>query len=524
MGTLASYMAQSALVMTMLYLAYKWLMASTTFLSLNRAALLGIYIVSWSLPALLPLLENGSDETAAISVGLRALSLAPEAAPASPSTDWWRVALWIYMAGGAATLGVTVAGIMRMRRIILSGTRSEENGYVKIVSRAAPGPFSWGRYIVLRPCDCDSSMVMVMAHEEAHLRQLHWLDLVAAQITVILQWFSPAAWLMMRELKTVHEFQADRAVAGDDPVAYQMMLLKKTVGSSFPTFTDSLNHSQIKLRITMMMTKRTSPSRKMTALALPAMAALAAMTLSQPAVADVVLRISSATVTNGENHDRKVTKSAPSAQMPRAVSTADDIVTEEKDADAVTQVSSQTEDTSETVTEELSVISIDKTSGSSGPAMAIFIDGKEDKGDLSAVNPHDIVAIQIIKNDPDYPDGKIMITTVNAADGAATVAVASEKCAEFKGGQKALMRFLADNIKYPAEAKEAGVSGRVVVSFTIEADGTVSDPQIVRGQHPALDKEALRVVRLSGGQWIPGSNGGTPVATRYTVPISFKTK
>lgn len=274
----------------------------------------------------------------------------------------------------------------------------------------------------------------------------------------------------------------------------------------------------------MMMTKRTNPSRKMTALALPAMTALAAMTLSLPAVADVVLRIGSATVTSGENHDRKVTKSTPSAQMPRAVSTADDIVTEEKDADAVTQVSSQTEDTSETVTEELCVISIDKTSGSSGPAMAIFIDGKEYKGDLSAVNPHDIVAMQIIKNDPAYPDGKIMITTVNAADGAATVAVASEKCAEFKGGQKALMRFLADNIKYPAEAKEAGVSGRVVVSFTIEADGTVSDPQIVRGQHPALDKEALRVVRLSGGQWIPGSNGGTPVATRYTVPISFKTK
>lgn len=523
MGTLASYMAQSALVMTMLYLAYKWLMASTTFLSLNRAALLGIYIVSWSLPALLPLLEIGSDETAAISVSLRALSLAPEAAPASPSTDWWRVALWIYMAGGAATLGVTVAGIMRMRRIILSGTRSEENGYVKIVSRAAPGPFSWGRYIVLRPCDCDSSMVMVMAHEEAHLRQLHWLDLVAAQITVILQWFSPAAWLMMRELKTVHEFPADRAVAGDDPVAYQMMLLKKTVGSSFPTFTDSLNHSQIKLRITMMMTKRTSPSRKMTALALPAMAALAAMTLSQPAVADVVLRIGRTSVTNGENHSRKVTKSAPSAQIPLAYEYAGETVTEEAyGADTPAQTPAETLAMNASADNENTVEEVNSTSGKP----AIFVNGVLFSGDLSGISLASIVKMDILKNDPAYPDGKLMITTTDAADGEVKdrAQAATEQCASFKGGENAFRQFLMENVKYPADAPNDGKQRRVIVQFTVETDGSVSDVKIMRGQDPALDKEALRVVKNSSGLWIPGSNNGTPVASRFTIPITFSKK
>lgn len=367
-------------------------------------------------------------------------------------------------------------------------------------------------------------MVMVMAHEEAHLRQLHWLDLVAAQITVILQWFSPAAWLMMRELKTVHEFQADRAVAGDDPVAYQIMLLKKTVGSSFPTFTDSLNHSQIKLRITMMMTKRTSPSRKMTALALPAMAALAAMTLSQPAVADVVLRIGRTSVTNGENHDRKVTKSAPSAQIPLAYEHADEVVTEE--ASGADSPAQSLEDTLTMHASAVSENAVEDAPATSGKP-AIFVNGVLfPPGDLSGIPSASIVKIDILKNDPAYPDGKIMITTTDAADGEVNdrVASATEKCASFKGGEKALKQFLIENVKYPADAPDDEKQRRVIVQFTVETDGSVSDVKIMRGQDPALDKEALRVVKNSSGLWIPGSNNGTPVASRFTIPITFSKK
>jgi beta-lactamase regulating signal transducer with metallopeptidase domain len=78
---------------------------------------------------------------------------------------------------------------------------------------------------------------MVMAHEKAHLRLLHWLDLIPAQLTVVLQWFSPAAWLMMRELRDVHEFRVDELVAGDDPAEYQMMLIRLSapVCQSSPT-------------------------------------------------------------------------------------------------------------------------------------------------------------------------------------------------------------------------------------------------------------------------------------------------
>lgn len=210
MGTFVSYMAQSALVMTMLYLAYKWLLSSTTFHSFNRAALLGIYAVAWILPALLPLFTPAPAPAVGIDISLKAMPIAvAEAEPAAPTFDWWRLALGIYLVGTAPTACYSLAGAVKVWRIIRSGERTREDGYIedgyiKVVSDAAPGPFSWGRYIVLRPEDCDSYEEMVLAHERAHLRHLHWVDLLLAQVTVILQWFSPAAWLTMRELKSVH--------------------------------------------------------------------------------------------------------------------------------------------------------------------------------------------------------------------------------------------------------------------------------------------------------------------------------
>lgn len=517
MGPFVSYMIQSALVMTMLYLAYKWLMASTTFHSLNRAALLGIYIMSWILPALLPIMAHSNFSGPSTAVTLDVLPAAVVVnSPSEPSFDWWRLALGVYLFGVAATACYSLLGAVRVCRIISSGIHTRKQGYIKVVSASAPGPFSWGRYIVLRPVDCDAYEDMVVVHEAAHLRRWHWLDLLLAQITAVLQWFSPAAWLMMRELKTVHEFQADREAGAGAPADYQIMLLKKTVGSSFPTFADSLNHSQIKLRITMMMNKRTSPSRKAAALALPVVAALSAMTLTIPAVADVASAIGKATLADTEFSNSKINESFETLQMP-ATAAPSPLRTVDGDVDEATVVE-------EAVAVE-NAVAEDQASQDSEkkkPSPVIFIDGKESRGDLSAVDPKDIVAIDVVKNDPAYPQGKIMVTTVKASDGAKRPAQAAEELAEYKGGFKALASFLAANIKYPAEAAKAGIEGRVIISFTINTDGTLSDLKVMKGVNEELDHEAERVVKLTSGQWIPATTDGHPVATRFTLPVQFK--
>lgn len=96
-----------------------------------------------------------------------------------------------------------------------------------------------------------------------------------------------------------------------------------------------------------------------------------------------------------------------------------------------------------------------------------------------------------------------------------------EQMPSFPGGDAALIQYLSNNIKYPVVAQENGVQGRVVVSFVVEKDGSITDVKVVRSVDPSLDKEAQRVVK-SMPKWIPGKQNGSAVRVKYNVPVSFK--
>lgn len=96
-----------------------------------------------------------------------------------------------------------------------------------------------------------------------------------------------------------------------------------------------------------------------------------------------------------------------------------------------------------------------------------------------------------------------------------------EQMPSFPGGISGLRTYLNQNIRYPAEAQETCVQGRVVVSFVVGKDGHISDVTVLRSVDPSLDKEAIRVVR-NMPRWTPGKQGGEPVRVRYNVPVSFR--
>ncbi len=96
-----------------------------------------------------------------------------------------------------------------------------------------------------------------------------------------------------------------------------------------------------------------------------------------------------------------------------------------------------------------------------------------------------------------------------------------EQMPSFPGGNAALMEYLGKNVKYPVVAQENGVQGRVVVSFVVERDGSITDVTVVRSVDPSLDKEAARVV-ASMPKWIPGKQNGSAVRVKYNVPVSFR--
>ncbi len=96
-----------------------------------------------------------------------------------------------------------------------------------------------------------------------------------------------------------------------------------------------------------------------------------------------------------------------------------------------------------------------------------------------------------------------------------------EQMPSFPGGPSALMEWLSNNVKYPVVAQENGVQGRVVVSFVVERDGSITDVKVVRGVDPSLDREASRVVRAMP-RWIPGKQNGSAVRVKYNVPVAFR--
>lgn len=103
------------------------------------------------------------------------------------------------------------------------------------------------------------------------------------------------------------------------------------------------------------------------------------------------------------------------------------------------------------------------------------------------------------------------------------VFTAVEQMPMFPGGDAALMEYLSSNIHYPAEAAKKGIQGRIVVGFIVERDGSLSDVHVFRSVDPALDREAIRVIK-SMPKWQPGKQNGNTVRVKYQVPVLFRLK
>ncbi len=119
-------------------------------------------------------------------------------------------------------------------------------------------PFSWFGYVVVSRSDIEENSQSIILHELSHIKQYHSLDLLVANITTIILWFNPTSWLVKRALQQVHEYCADEAViqCGVNIKKYQLILIKKSVGSRLQSISNTLNHSNLKNRITMMLKKK----------------------------------------------------------------------------------------------------------------------------------------------------------------------------------------------------------------------------------------------------------------------------
>ena len=313
MGAFATYTFESGIYLLVGYLIYKWLLSAENQPAFNRCILLSIYAISFIAP-LLP--THGFADVASGAGGMVQVEeidveLLPGKVPA-----WARICVISYYIGVIVTTLFFILSILSLLAILRRGEVQKMDSYSLILLQDTKmGTFSWLRYIVINRKDYEDAGETILIHECAHLRLLHGIDLFVAQLIIILLWYNPASWLMRAELRSVHEYQADDVVlqSGVDARQYQLLLTKKAVGQRFPSLANSLNHSKLKNRITMMCNQKTSPMRRLRSVAIVPALLVAAVAVNNPAVAAAIGTASAVSLSVD-----KVSEKIPSAQVPEA--------------------------------------------------------------------------------------------------------------------------------------------------------------------------------------------------------------
>lgn len=261
MEALLTYTWRVAACLAVAWLFFRLLLGRETFCRLNRFVVLALLVLSFLLP--LCVITVRREVPIHYEVWVHATEVRSAAAPVSAAAPFpWAALLGgLYLAGVLAAACRMAWSLAAVVRVIRRGRRERLADGVVLVRTPQPViPFSWGRYVVLAETEPAEEVATILLHERAHVRLHHTWDLLFADLAGCLQWFNPAVWLLRRELCAIHEYEADRAVleAGTDARAYQLLLVRRAVGTQAFVAANNFNHSKLQNRIAMMLKKRSS--------------------------------------------------------------------------------------------------------------------------------------------------------------------------------------------------------------------------------------------------------------------------
>ncbi|MCR5068970.1 MAG: M56 family metallopeptidase [Prevotella sp.] len=482
------YIIKIALTLALLYCSFFIFLSRETFHRFNRCMLVGIMVTSLIVPAI----HLQTKSQTMLNDGMCAMQQYMENDPMlvvvmteqASGVSWLQVIMWIYLLGVALMLCTTVAQAIALIRFMQRGIHhSDSKGNTVILHNSDTAPFSIFHYIVMSVSDYESHRQYILLHEQEHIRLGHTFDLLLLQFMKTVQWFNPFIWLLGRDLKIIHEYEADQAVInqGIDAKIYQQLLVIKVVGNRLQPFTNNLNHGSLKKRITMMYQKPSNRWLMLKALyAIPVVAltinAFATPNMSD-SVNDMVNTLENSNVLLAYTEVKQVKLDPMLAEMKR----------EAKDATIETESEAQATKDNETTQPE--------------------------------------------QNDYASTDEVFMVAEQNAA---------------FTGGNAAMTQYLTNNLKYPKVAFANNVCGKVVISFIIEKDGSCSNFEVkkssfsvetsdkatsdnaseaqaadTKASEEALTAEALRVCE-GMPKWQPAKQKGQVVRQQITLPITFR--
>ena len=287
------YQIKVGLCLIAFYLLWKLLLSRETFHRFNRVALLTVM----ALAMVLPWMRLSLDAAAPVAqqmVVLEDLIVTPNGQVAAQQSSWsvMGIATVLYFIGMALVAAWLLHSQWNLRRLMKNGRReSLPEGATLHVVPGDISPFSYFRHIVINEQDYRDNPREILIHEQAHIDLRHSLDIIFWSLVALFQWWNPAAWLLGRELRQVHEYEADMAVLnqGVDVKQYQLLLIRKSVGDKLFSMANNFNYQSLKKRIRMMTMNKSSRWNTLRALAVVPVIALALLAFANPkSVAAVV--------------------------------------------------------------------------------------------------------------------------------------------------------------------------------------------------------------------------------------------
>ena len=422
MGIFLIYILKSAVCLSLFYLFYRLLLSKETFHRFNRIALLGILFLSLLIPFIEVTTAHQTELSQTVLTVEQLLMMAEAMDPAEVSVaqpeelsiSWVQVLLLFYLVGIIFFACRNLYSLSRLLLLIKSGKRERLKGGVRlIVLEREVAPFSWMRYIVISRKDLEEDGREILIHEMAHIQNRHSIDLLVADICIFFQWFNPGIWLLKQELQNIHEYEADETVIneGIDAKDYQLLLIKKAVGTRLYSMANSFNHSKLKKRITMMLKEKSNPWARLKYLYVLPLAAIAVTAFARPEISEKVEEISAV----------KVNDLAEIVEKKSEENVVKEPIDTTKNKVVVVGYRTEKKDSVLTSGKKKVAISVQGISGEGKPL--VIINGKESEREVvNALNPERIESVSVIG-----PEKAIKIYGEKAKDGVMDIKLYSEK-------------------------------------------------------------------------------------------------
>ena len=422
MGVFFIYILKSSVCLVLFYLFFRLLLSKETFHRFNRMALLGVLFFSLLIPCIEVTTRHQVEvQQAVLSIEQLLLMAELEATPANvgavqetPTISWVQIVLLVYLAGILFLVCRNIYSLICLFRLVHSGKHEKlEKGVTLVVHNQEIVPFSWMKYIVISRKDLEENGREILIHEMAHIHHRHSVDLLVADICIFFQWFNPGAWLLKQELQNIHEYEADETVINEGVNAkeYQLLLIKKAVGTRLYSMANSFNHSKLKKRITMMLKEKSNPWARLKYLYVLPLAAIAVTAFARPEISEKVEEISAV----------KVNDLAEIVEKKSEENVVKEPIDTTKNKVVVVGYRTEKKDSVLTSGKKKVAISVQGISDEGKPL--VIINGKEsDREVVNALNPECIESVSVIG-----PEKAIKVYGEKAKDGVMDIKLYSEK-------------------------------------------------------------------------------------------------